>query len=174
MLQNSGVRSAAVTAAVHICSCILPPNLKAIGRSAETAGVSVGSKQFEKLNSERWSRAKFRISDEKISVSSVLCGFISLYTKHTLALHGCLQIVPTQRRFAGVKKDFDVFSKQIAVLKDLQFLLACCRRLCLKKNKHPEVDGRLRKAIKHCSQILGMRTSEMTVPWKNLFSLLLD
>lgn len=45
----------------------------------------------------------------------------------------------------GKIEGFDVFSKQIAVLKDLQFLLACCKQLCLKKNKHPKLDGRVGK-----------------------------
>lgn len=65
-------------------------------------------------------------------------------TKHTSVLQGCLQIVAAQRRLVE-KKGFDVSSKQIAVLKDFQFLLACCKQLCLKKNKHPKVDGRVGK-----------------------------
>lgn len=77
-------------------------------------------------------------------MSSVLRGFILLCTKHTLVLRGCLQIVPTQRRLLLVeRKGFDVFSKQMAALKDLQFLLACWKQRCLKQNKHPKVDGRV-------------------------------
>lgn len=100
MLQKIWFRLAAIAATVHVCSGILPPNLKAIGRSAETAGLLVRSKQFEKLRNER---AIFRISDKKISVSSALCGFTSLYAKHTLVLHGCLRVVPTQRRLVEKK-----------------------------------------------------------------------
>lgn len=111
MLQNIWFRLAAITATVHVCSHILPPNLKAIGRSAETAGLLVRSKQFEKLRNERWCGAKFRISDKKISVSSALCGFILLYAKHTLVLHGCLRVVPTQRRLVEKKALMSSVSK---------------------------------------------------------------
>lgn len=51
----------------------------------------------------------------------------------------------TGSKEARGEKGFDVFGKQIAVLKDLQFLLACCKQLCFKKNKHPKVDGRVGK-----------------------------
>lgn len=75
-------------------------------------------------------------------------GFFSpaLHKAH-LGLRGCLRIAQTQRRLWFVEKEgFDVFGKQIAVLIDLQFLLASCKQQCLKKNKHPEVDGRVGRA----------------------------
>lgn len=143
MLQNICFRLAAIAATDRARSCVLLPNVRlAVGRSAETAGLLVRSKQAEELRNEKRSRAKFRASDREIS--PVLRGFILLCTKHTLVLRGCLQIAPAQRRLLLVeRKGFDVFSKQIAVLKDLQFLLACCRQRCLKPNKHPKVDGRV-------------------------------
>lgn len=139
MLQNIWFRLAAIAATVHVCSHILPPNLKAIGRSAETAGLLVRSKQFEKLRNERWCGAKFRISDKKISVSSALWFYFALRKAHlgfARLFAGC-----TDSKKACGKKGFDVFGKQIAALKDLQFLLACCKQPCLKKNKHLKVDG---------------------------------
>lgn len=125
--------------------CIPPPNLKQAKRSAETVGLSVRSKQPEELRNEAELNLESQIGKYLYLQHS---GFFSsaLHKAH-LGLRGCLQIAPTQRRLWLVEKEgFDVLSKQIAVLIDLQFLLASCKQQCLKKNKHPEVDGRVGRA----------------------------
>lgn len=145
MLENIWFRSAAIAAAGHICRAIPPPRVKSAKRSSETVGLLVSSKQPEKLRNAAELNLEPQIGKCLYLQHS---GFFSsaLHKAH-LGLRGCLRIAQTQSRLWFVEKEgFDVFGKQIAVLIDLQFLLASCKQQCLKKNKHPEVDGRVGRA----------------------------
>lgn len=142
MLQSICFSLAAIPATVHVGSCVPLPNWKAAGRSTGTAGLWAGDKQFEELRNEGWSRAKFRTWDKKIPVSSQCTVVLFWWHKTHLGVARLFADCTSSKEARG-KKGFDVFSKQIAVLKDLQFLLACCKQLCLKKNKHPKGDRKV-------------------------------
>lgn len=101
MLQNICFRLAAIPATVRAGSWVPPPNWKAAGRSAGTAGLWVGDKQSEELRDE----AELNLEPE---IRTYLCLHSALWfysggTKRSSVSHGCLRIAPAQRRLVEKK-----------------------------------------------------------------------